>query len=177
MSAPRVLGLDLSLTATGVAHDRYQTATISPGTLRGIPRLRFIRDRVHEAVTLGRVDLVAVEGPSYGSVGRGQHERGGLWWLIVYLLDDVGIPYAIVPPSVLKKYATGKGGASKPDMRMALYRRMAIDEPDDNKVDAIWLSTLGLDHLGWPPVDLPKAQRAALDKVTWPDLSAEGTTA
>ncbi|GAA3441033.1 Holliday junction endonuclease [Planomonospora venezuelensis] len=174
MTAPRVLGVDPSLTATGIAHPDGHTERVTCGDLRGTGRLAWICSAVMGPVTTG-VDLVVIEGPSYGSMsGAGHHEAAGLWWLIAYHLDGRGVPYAVIPPSSLKKYASGKGNATKADMRMALFQRTGMDLRDDNQVDAAWLRAAGMEALGHPVVDLPKAQRDALAKVAWPTAVAHG---
>ena len=165
---PRVIGLDLSLTATGIAlPDRL--ATFSPASLRGVERLTEIRSLVRSCID--DADLVALEGPAYSrQLGAGHHEAAGLWWLIACLLVQYGVPYAVVPPTVLKKYAVGKGNATKADMRVALLKRTGEDVRDDNQADAQWLRLMGLDWLGFSPVLLPTAHRDALAKVAWPEV-------
>ncbi|MFI6903059.1 hypothetical protein ACIBKY_17485 [Nonomuraea sp. NPDC050394] len=170
-----VVGLDLSLTATGLA-DTPGTRTIKPGIrtikagdLRGCDRFAYIASEIFGDGMAQTADLVVIEGPAYSrALGSGHHEAAGLWWHIVYRLTALDVPYAVVPPTTLKKYATGRGGATKPDMRMALFQRAGLDLRDDNQVDAWWLRAAGLDHLGHPPVTLPQAQRDALAKVAWP---------
>lgn len=175
---PRVIGLDLSLTATGIAKadGSVDLVTTGPGDHLADQRdrLRFIvREIVHrtKAGFYGGPDLAVVEGPSYNSKGSGTWDRAGLWWLTVDTLMEDAVPVAVVPPAALKKYATGKGTATKPDMRMALYQRESRDLRDDNMVDARWLALMGLDHLGHPVVDVPKTHRDALAKVAWPEVS------
>ncbi|MFW5415062.1 hypothetical protein J0910_00510 [Nocardiopsis sp. CNT-189] len=173
--APRVLGLDLSVTGTGVAWKDGRTYTVTPD-LEGDARLGEIRDAVRLAA---------------GGCPKGT--RGTNWWVDLAVLEDVppvraastavlgmvhgvvrtmlieaGVPYALVPPSSLKKYATGRGNAPKPDLRMALFQRTGADIRDDNQVDATWLRLMGLDALGHPAVALPQAHRAVLDKIHWP---------
>ena len=80
-----------------------------------------------------------------------------------------GAEFVMVPPASLKRYATGKGNATKADMRMALFQRAGLDVRDDNAADAWWLRAMGLDALGAPVVALPQTHRQALDKVVWPD--------
>ena len=179
---PRVIGLDLSIAATGVA-DNYDgtihTATVITKPARG-PEPAATRDRLRRIIT--EIDgvlranprppvLVAVEGPSFGSKGNALHQIAGLWWLVMDALIAAGHPVVVVPPSTLKAYATGRGNADKPDMRVALLQRTGIDQRDNNQVDAHFLVLAALDHLGYPLVDIPKNQRAALDKVTWPEVT------
>jgi hypothetical protein len=120
---PTAIGLDLSLTGTGVASSRGWTRVLHPpAKARGHVRLDWIRDNVLEHV--GSVDehLVVVEGPSYGNQGAGRqsghHERAGLWWLITHALWKRGIDYAVASPAGRAKYATGKGNAAKADVAM-----------------------------------------------------------
>jgi Holliday junction resolvasome RuvABC endonuclease subunit len=64
------------------------------------------------------VDKVYIEGYSYGSVGRVFHiaENGGV---CKYMLWKNHIEYDTIPPTVIKKFATGKGNADKKKMQEA----------------------------------------------------------
>lgn len=166
---PQVIGLDLSITATGIACWDGTTDTITAAKWGGDWRLVNIRKQVHHHVLTPRVDLVVIEDLPTHAHGAGI--TGMVHGAVRELLCDVGLPYVLVPPATLKKYATGRGNATKPDMRMALYQRAGIDLRDDNQVDALWLRYMGLDALGCPSVELPKSHREALDKVTWPETA------
>lgn len=170
----KVIGLDLSLASTGIAiadeatnHSAY---TIKPKETGHERLARLIRAVMTEACD---ADLVVIEGPAYGSQGNGErqkghHERAGLWWLVAQALWDESIPYAVVPPSVLKSYVTGKGNANKDAMMLATARRFDSFSGDNNAADALWLAAAGAEHFGHPLVQLPQAQRDALAKVQWP---------
>jgi crossover junction endodeoxyribonuclease RuvC len=183
VAPPRVIGIDLSLSSTGVADswrgirlDAVNTPPAGDDLAARRRRLVTIHRSIWGVISRHSIvpDLVVIEGPSYGSTNGQNWDRAGLWWLVVdhfHQLGPVPIPVAVVPPAVVKKYATGKGTATKADMRMALYQRAGLDERDDNKVDAWWLAAMGLDHLGYPPVKMPAANRDALDRVAWPSQS------
>jgi Holliday junction resolvasome RuvABC endonuclease subunit len=156
-----VVGLDLSMTATGIAERDGRTYTYNPG-VKGDHRLTSIRKAVGLAVGQG-VDLVVIEDAVVRSPAA--VELGMVHGVVRPSLLAVGVRYVLIAPATLKKYATGKGNATKPDMRMALYQRMGIDLRDDNQVDATWLRYAGLQLLGEPVVQLPASQVAALDKV------------
>ena len=170
----RVIGLDPSLTATGIADADGALFTITSKPDGGT-----VADRARRLATiwahlrplrLEAAHLVVIEGPAFSRQGQaGVHLRAGLWWHIVTRLHAVGVPVAEVPPTTLKKYATGKGSADKASMRMELYKRAGLDVPSDDEVDAWWLRQMGLAHLGDPDaVPLPQTHLSALDKVVWP---------
>lgn len=165
---PRVIGLDLSITATGVALSDGTTHTITAGKRGGDWRLVNIRKTILRHALNPSASLVVIEDLPTHAHGAGI--TGMVHGVVREALLDNGIPYVLIPPATLKKYATGRGNATKADMRMALYQRAGIDLRDDNQVDAAWLRVMGLDALGRPLIDLPKSQRAALDKVTWPEV-------
>jgi crossover junction endodeoxyribonuclease RuvC len=58
-------------------------------------------------------DLIAIEGFSYGSKGKGVSFQYGLGWIIRHLLLERGYEYTEVPPTSVKKFATGKGTPRK----------------------------------------------------------------
>jgi crossover junction endodeoxyribonuclease RuvC len=166
VSASKIVGLDLSLTSTGVA-GRGWADRIRPGSRDGIERLHWIRGRMLE-FTIG-AELVVIEGPSYGSKGGYQHERGGLWWLAAWTLACHDTPYAVATPGQLKKYATGRGGADKDEVLAAAVRRFPdVNITKNDEADAYWLCAMGHDLLGDPLADMPKVNREALVKVAMP---------
>lgn len=163
---PAVMGIDPSLAATGIALPDGGLTLAGGAAALGDERLRAIYNTVAIACTVQPPVLAVIEDLPTHAHGAG---KTGMAQAAVRLaLLAAGVPYALVTAATLKKFATGNGGAGKPDMRMAFYKRTGVDERDDNLVDAAWLRFAGLDWLGHPPVDLPKTQRAALEKVTWP---------
>ncbi|HZM83805.1 MAG TPA: hypothetical protein VFC19_49435 [Candidatus Limnocylindrales bacterium] len=165
-----VLGIDLSLAATGLAtadEDHNHSAWAFKTKETGAARMRAIRAQV--LLNARDADLVVIEGPSYGSTGGGAHERAGLWWLVVERLDRDGVPVAIIPPATLKKFATGSGKADKDAVLLATARRFPSFSGDNNAADALWLAAAGAEHLGHPLVQLPRDQTAVLMKVNWPN--------
>lgn len=165
---PTVIGLDLSVAGTGIAHTDGSTETIKTDPAHGDWRLVLIRRRISEIVAEHPIlvvieDVPPIRGYALAAIGM---VHGAVRTLLIRL----GVPYALVTPGGAKKYATGRGGATKPDMRMALFQRAGLDLRDENQVDAWWLRAMGLDHLGHPPVAMPAAHREALDKVAWPEV-------
>jgi crossover junction endodeoxyribonuclease RuvC len=183
----RVLGLDLSLTSTGVADicdGRTQVSRVRStgrnGDSLGARQQRLARivadlSTWWDANTI-RPDLVVIEGPSLGQARQGgQHDRAGLWWLTVDHLMSVGLPVAEVPPALRAKYATGKGNAAKEAVLLDVARRypdIAVDGNDT--ADALILAAMGARHLGAPIDYRPQTHLVAMHAVRWP--TTEGTT-
>lgn len=181
--APRVLGLDLSLTGTGIARIGGEgvevLTTVRPGKRVGHERIDYIMTAVYEAQRQQRLDLVVIEGPSYGSQGgqRGHHERAGLWWLVTQGMWAVGRSYAVVAPTARAKYATGDGRAGKAAVLAAMRERyghlITAGIRNDNEADALALAAMGVDHLGGHIAEVPATNRNALIKADWPATPAD----
>ena len=58
------------------------------------------------------VDKVFLEGYSYGSTGKVFHIAENTA-ILKYFMWEEGIDFEIIPPTVIKKFATGKGNANK----------------------------------------------------------------
>ena len=180
MKTTRLLALDLSITATGVvtadgispdgSMNMLQLSTIATQR-KGDLRLSEIKGRVRYLATMVGpvVDWVILEDlpPTRAFSTKG---LGMVHGAVRTMLIEEGVPYLEVPPSVVKKYATGRGNAPKPDLRMALYQRTGLDLADENQVDAAWLWMLGHDLAGDPVVKMPQVNRSVLDKLTLPKI-------
>lgn len=175
----RVVGLDLSLTGTGIAFvvngklEEDPIKIVSKG--KEDATLADRQDRLHRlsrritAQTSG-ADLVVVEGPSYGSTGGQQHDRAGLWWLVVdWIAIDFGKQVVEVSPNSRSKYATGKGNVGKDAVLAAVIRRYPqVEVRGNNEADALILAAMGARALGEPvEQSLPATNLQAMEKVAW----------
>lgn len=160
------VGIDPSLTATGIADVILEEAcTVRKG--EGDGRLDEIYQAVYHITARRNGVLAVVEDLPYNARSAG---ATGLAHGVVRLaLIRTETPYILIPPATLKAYATGKGNATKPDMRVAWLKRTGQDVRDDNQVDALWLRDIGRYAIGdGDALELPKAQRERLFKLTWP---------
>lgn len=166
---PLVVGLDLSLTSTGVAGVDWadQLKPRTKGHKRMSWLLMEILDRTKSA------DLVVVEGPSYGhGAMAGHHELAGLWWLVTHALWRRDLPYAVCPPAQRAMYATGKGNASKGEVRDGVREYFGVECEGAgryDKADAVAMACLGAHWLGYPVTILPDAHTRAVRGVAWPE--------
>lgn len=170
--ALRILALDLSLTRSGYCLGSglagCETGVLETSRLRGMERLDRI---VREVQSLARgCDLVVIEGYSFGSKGRAVFDVAELGGCVRFLLHRLGTRYVDVPPSTLKKFATGKGNSPKDAMIAAAIRRFGFAGSDNNEADAFLLWCMARHAYQCPVVSLPQLQAAALEAVTWPEL-------
>jgi Holliday junction resolvasome RuvABC endonuclease subunit len=164
-----VIGLDLSMCSTGIAYADGSTRTVRPKRA-GDARLTEIRSHVAEAITM--CDLAVIEDLPTHAKSAGI--TGMVHGVVRALLTENLVPYALIPPATLKAFATGKGSGDKTPMAIAALKRAGVEFEGDkggDQCDAWWLRAAGLQHLGHPVVDLPAAQIARLDKVTWPEAA------
>jgi crossover junction endodeoxyribonuclease RuvC len=174
--ALRIVALDLSLTATGYAMNTGHGVIEAPSVKRDSDlaahwrRLREQRNRIRRVT--GSADVVAIEGPAFSKgADPSAHERAGLWWTVVDHLLLNAIPVVVISPTGLKRYATGKGNASKAEVVAAAIRRLRYGGHDDNVADAMWLFQMAAAYYGQPHVEVPAPHRSALTAVAWPDLA------
>lgn len=106
--------------AKGVVSDYVRTSKISTELIR-----------VLKTYPLGRGSVVAVEGPSFGRFAARTVQVGLLHFAIYQALSHFqGLGVATVSPTVLKKFVTNRGKASKADMIAAVQERWAEDLPE-----------------------------------------------
>jgi len=169
-----VVGLDLSLTSTGVAIT--DGALLSTSLIRtkatGVERLMGIRRLVYQFVN--GAELVVMEGYAFNR-GNQAHQIGELGGVVKVMLHEEGIPVVLVPPARLKMYATGKGNARKEHVLVSAVSRFSRTFDTTDEAEAWWLMAMALDHYGEPVIPMPKANREVLDKIEWPSLKGKVT--
>jgi crossover junction endodeoxyribonuclease RuvC len=137
------LGIDQSLNATGICRmddvgSVVALATVNPGDAKDGARLILVKRAI--AAIASEIEFAALEGYSYDSVGR-VFELGEIGGVVKVLLIESNIPYVVVPPSMLKKFATGNSSASKEDMVDTAKERGCMTT-DDNQADAFFLACI-----------------------------------
>lgn len=181
-----IVGVDLSLTSTGLARILTRDALGAEVTVRRVlskpppadkvtlatrsTRLRRIAADVFTACA--GADLVVVEGPTYASDSGAAHDRAGLWWLVLARLTAQGFNVVEVSPTTVKTYALGRGGGpetGKDAMIAAVVRRYpTVPVSGNDEADALVLAAMGARFTGHPIEDtLPQTHLRAMTAVKW----------
>jgi crossover junction endodeoxyribonuclease RuvC len=187
-----ILGIDLSLTGTGLA-----LLTETPSGLDRIsaalpPNFLQIRQKTDGAHYLGvlvsttpddtfvrwelirrtvgicaeECDRVLIEGYAFSAhmaYSRAIAELGGI---VRYHLAELGQKPIEVAPASLKKFLTGKGNADKNIVLLDVFKRYGLELRNDNLADAFGLAKIGQFWDGSD--DLPAFQLEALQAIRAP---------
>jgi Holliday junction resolvasome RuvABC endonuclease subunit len=76
------------------------------------------------------------------------HIYGGLLALLQQYCERREIPYLGLPVGTVKKFATGRGNASKNDMMAHAEVKFGGSVKSHDQADALWILSLGLRELG-----------------------------
>jgi Holliday junction resolvasome RuvABC endonuclease subunit len=175
----RVLGLDLAAETSGYAWivDGAPgpvgtiTAPKAAGKVRTLAdnqaRIDHVEASVKELLWTGRPHLVVLEDYAPGAKGSAAHRLAEIQGAVRLACYRARVPLVLVGIRQIKQYATGSGTATKSQMAVALFKRAGLEFTED-EVDAWWAAAMGADHLGRPPVTMPAAHRATLDRIVWP---------
>lgn len=144
----QVLALDVA-TNTGFATTTASGVwklTPKKDESKGMRLIRF-RSKVVEMVDFHDIKLVVFE----ANVGYGKHPNfvgAEMIGVLKLILEERGIDYMAYQPTSIKKWATGKGNAGKPEMIRAAQFRWNMEGNDDNQADALAILHFTLDDLG-----------------------------
>lgn len=154
-----IIGIDPSLTATGIValqdgKPEVATTTKNRPELPTIERVRVIKQQISKIIEIPSfaVDLIVIEGFSFGSRGQSLFETAYLGYRVREDLEGYrereGIPWIEVPPKSLKKFVTDNGNAGKELMLQQVYKRWSYETHDNNIADAYALARVGMAYLG-----------------------------
>lgn len=165
-----IIGLDLSLTSTGIALPDGTTEAISVPQ-KGTLRLIALRKAIMDYVDKYKHPIVVIEGYSFAQRNSQAHSLGELGGVIRVALTEADCTIVDVAPTQRAKFATGRGNASKSEVVSAISARTGIvwsGKGADDKADAWILQEMGLTSQGQSRYDWPQTHLAALEKTEWP---------
>lgn len=139
------MGIDQSLRSTGLSvisgksSEPLELSLIVTKDYRGSERLAYIYSEVKQRLKTHKPRLVAIEGYSMESTNR-PYDLGELGGILRLLFEQEKKAFVIVPPKTLKKFVTGRGDATKADIRKTIQQVWGLDIPQDDKADAYGLA-------------------------------------
>lgn len=143
-----VLGLDISLTSTGFAYrhprdEEIHTGVIKP-SMKGVARLIFIRRAIEMIIMEHGTTHVVIEGYSMGRFQMQRaHSTGEIGGALKVMFWEKRIPILIVSPKGLKKFATGNGNSTKPQVQGHIMTRWHYRIDQEDEADAFVLLKAG----------------------------------
>lgn len=146
----KIIGLDLSLTSTGVAVYSVVDNSDFTRVIKTNNKNSYM-DRYHKILAeiereiLDLNSIVFIEGYSLGSFSKSTAmsnliELGGI---IRASLWKRNVKYVVVPPTTLKKFLTGKGNSKKEDIKLNVYKKYGKEFKTSDEADAYGLMALG----------------------------------
>lgn len=190
MRTYRVVGLDLSLTSTGMSDGRQQWVTQTAPDRCMEARLGRLVGRARQfaggtAEWPQEADLAVIEAGAFSRNMQTSHEElAALRHMVRLAMWQLGVPFALVPPSTLKLYTAGHGKATKAQMVRAVAARHQLDlsgvmvkDGRYDMADAFALAAMGYAWANRPLVTVgPPPPRASLMAVPWPSASHPDVT-
>jgi Holliday junction resolvasome RuvABC endonuclease subunit len=180
------MGVDPSMSCTGVSLPDQTTFSIKPKS-KGYHRLREIADHLHVAAVGCQAELVVMEGLFGVYKGEAARVVPMVHGAVILELLRLPVPFVVLNPTTLKRFATGKTTANKTDMALAALKRLGREYVTDDECDADWLRIAGRFAYGlgepvpmWSStfLTLPLDQLSALQKtlgpkprpIEWPEV-------
>jgi len=176
----RILGIDTSLTATGLARvDILEWPSSRPARKEGEP-VRFVADtatvgapkptkdkskramarRVNALITQvewcfsdteERPEYVGMEALAYGARGEGAWVLPWIFGRVIELCEKYDVPLQVVATSARAKFATGKGNADKETVLLAMARTFPeAAVANNNEADALAVAATICQKIGLP---------------------------
>lgn len=172
------IGIDPSLTRTAVCvlrlghlsnqftHETFIFGSKPASSLLGrISRYNELISQVWFEVCQAKPSVIAIEGYSYASQGRGHLdlvEYGGLLRAELCCASDCLV--FEVPPTSLKKFVLGKGVGDKTLMALGVFKRWGVEFPTNDETDAYALARVAA-CLGGTSTPENESQRAVIDSI------------
>lgn len=169
----RFIGIDPSTKTGFVALDEHGTVLrakeLTGAGTQDPKRMVTLIDEIMAHIQ--KDDVIAIEG--FGFASQQAIQLGGIGWGIRMALFRRGIPYIEVPPTSVKKFATGKGNTKKDEMVLPIFKRWGFEHSSDNVRDAFVLAQIALaiqamTHRTGASITLTKTQLEVIDAVRYP---------
>ena len=125
----------------GDGEDRGKTVHLP--RLRGFQRLHLIATEIEQVLLIWQPTFTVVEGYAYTRNIGSFVTVVEVGTVIRAVLHKLQLDWVTIPPTVLKKWVTGKGNASKDEMAVRVKEKWGYVSHSDDIVDAYALAQIG----------------------------------
>jgi len=167
------LGIDGSLTGTGIVilqdgkiieQRCIKSKPSGDKPINELNRIRKIIQDIEITVKKYHPNIALIENLAFGIQKTiSLTQLAGLSYFCRAMLTDNNIPFVMVAPNSLKKFATGNGMSKKDIVMMEIYKRYNVTILDNNEADAYILAQIGLALLGGNSKATTKIQQQVVD--------------
>ena len=169
------VGLDLSLTGTGVVvlkdgkivkQKLIKSKPVGDKPINELKRIKKIVEEIEDTIieTKCKINIAVIENLAFGvRNATSLTQLAALNYFVRDMLCECEIPFVLVAPTSLKKYATGNGVAKKDVMLIEVYKRWGVSILNDNECDAYALAQVGLGLLEGNVKNLTKTQKEVIN--------------
>lgn len=140
-----VLGIDQSVTESGytILEDKKVLAIESfKPKKKDFFRILEIEDFFSEIINEAKVDAVVIEGYAYGRQQKSEM-MGELGGILKRMLIKIEKTFYIIPPTQMKKFATGNGKADKTKTVVSIVRKWNPDSDNEHALESFVLALIG----------------------------------
>ncbi len=175
----KVLGLDLSLTGSGIVlledgkikiKQLIKSKPSGKKPIDELKRLLKIENEIRQIMIEEEPSLAVIEGMAYmASNTTSLVQLAGLNYIIRKMLHEHGIKFIVVAPTTLKKFSTSKGNCQKDLILLEVYKKYGEEFEENNQCDAYVLAKIGevafKDTFKNDEKELPKYQREVINLI------------
>lgn len=150
------LGLDIALMNNGICLlndnlDKVICEVFTPKKDSSIEeKINQINNKIYSIIYKHQngLQLINLEGLSYGSAGRSFSEICGVHYCLRNMLFNNNFidMLEIIEPTKLKKFITGKGQCKKELMLLNVYKKFGEEFDNDNLADSYGLARMALEN-------------------------------
>ncbi|QFP94628.1 RuvC-like Holliday junction resolvase [Mycobacterium phage LilMcDreamy] len=185
----RILGIDTSLTATGLARvdlavwppsnpPRQPVSFVADVARVGAPKptkdksKRAMARRVNSLIDQiewcfahdEKPEHVGMESLAYGARGEASWVLPWVFGRVIELCEKYDVPLTVVATTARAKFATGKGTASKDQVLAAMIKQFPdADVSDNNEADALAVAAVVCHKIGLPILPVTKYRNEVID--------------
>lgn len=139
MNVSTIMGIDASLTASGIAITDFNKEIIMLHTIKTNPdmpihqRILFVYKNLEKIIEDYKVEIILIENNYTG----GSKEVNWIIGVIYLLAAEMGIKIRTYAPTSIKKAVSGNGRASKKEIKVAIHKIYGEIKSNEHTRDAL----------------------------------------